>query len=296
MRHAATLIAVLALAALLAGSPSSAATTPQLRVVSIGDSFIAGNGAGNYYPGQGPGQPDAGGPRVPAPGRNCYQSYSSYPWQYVQKLNDNGHPAAIWHAACGGAWTYDLASQWNTVPADWRSQADIVLVSAGGNDAGFGDVVAHCLMSLPGSPTCDDSLAKAGAAMPGALDRLKAAVLQLAPQAPRARFVLVGYPLLASPQKQRCTSRGEAQLNLIQARHDAALIVLARDVNSQLGAQRVQAAPVASRFADRGPCALASSLLNDWTAPDGERFHPNWAGAHEYAEVLYDLQLLPAGS
>lgn len=273
-------------------SPSARASSADgLRVVSIGDSFIAGNGNTNYYPGQGPNQADIGGPRVPADGRNCFQSYSSYPWQYVQKLNDSGHQAEIWHAACGGAWTYDLIPQWNTIPEDWRSSADVILISAGGNDAGFSDVAARCVMSLPQGGTCDGALDHGRRQLPGVIDRLSDAITTIRSEAPDAQIAVVGYPWLTSPAKQRCPSRGEAELLELQWKHDISLVILARDLNRASGNQNVHAVTVSSRFADRGPCAWANPLLHDYLAADGERFHPNWWGAWTYAEILFDYRL-----
>lgn len=287
-------LAVATLASVPSGAPVAAAPGPpvgEIRVVSIGDSFMAGNGATNYYEGQGPGFPDSGGPRVPGPGRNCYQSYSSYPWQYVQMLEDAGLPAAIWHAACGGAWTNDLLPQWQTVPEEWRSSAGLVLISAGGNDAGFGDLVAHCLLSLPGGDECDQDLAEAEAAIDGIVERLRGAAGQIADDAPQAQIVLVGYPLLASPAKQRCLSRGEAELDALQWRHEVALRVLADDLNRATGSFRHRAVSVTGRFVDRGPCAWAGALLHGPSADAAERFHPTWWGANAYARALFDLRI-----
>lgn len=288
-----TYVAALALLALssIVATAAGATKPDEIKVVAIGDSYIAGNGNTNYYAGQGPNQPDSGGPRVPAEGRNCFQSYSSYPWQFVQKLNDTGHPATIWHAACGGAWTYDLIPQWNTVPSSWRGNADIVLISAGGNDARFGDIVAHCLMGLPGNTTCDDDLAHARRELPAAIDRIRQAIETISVEAPNARIAIVGYPLLASPANQRCPSRGEEQLNEIQWAHEVSLIALTHDLNQAAGLRRFTPVVVSSRFTNRGPCAWRNALLHNYFAADGEHFHPNWWGAHEYAETLYDYRI-----
>ncbi len=271
------------------GAAADAAKSQSMKVVSIGDSFIAGNGNTNYYDGQGPGQLDIGGPRVPSEGRNCYQSYSSYPWQYVQMLNDNGISADIWHAGCGGAWTYDLLPQWETVPGDWRRGADIVLISAGGNDAGFADIVQACLMSVPLThTTCDGALDRAEAEIPAILGRVGAAIRQIRRDNRSAHIAIVGYPWLASPSKQRCISRGEETLSQVQWQHDAGLIDLALVLTEEFGDAAFTPVIVSSRFAGQGPCAWTDPLLHDYLAAEGEAFHPNWSGAHRYAEIIFD--------
>jgi lysophospholipase L1-like esterase len=288
-------LATATVAALLGVNPAGADLVDdgRVQVLSIGDSFIAGNGNGNYYPGQGPGEPDNGGPRVPGPGVNCFQSYSSYPWQYTQMLNDAGIPADIWHAACGGAWTYDLWGQFQTIPLEQRDQADILLVSAGGNDARFGNIVPHCVLGLPewlpGVPagTCDGDLAYATTELPLVIDRLESNLNAIAGLLPTdTQIVLMSYPWLNYP---RCpTARGEDELDALQLQFDISLIQLVGRLNQTSG-DRFRTVLPSSRFIGHGPCASSTDQwMHALTTTDGESFHPNWTGANQYAQQIFD--------
>lgn len=270
-----------------------------VMVLSIGDSYIAGTGADNYYPGQGPGYDEpAGVKRVPGSGANCYQSYSSYPWQYVQVMRDRGGAADIWHAACHGAWTYDLWDQFWTIPADFRAQSDVLLVSAGGNDVGFSSLVAHCLLGLhewmPGvsTGTCDDDLDHARTELPRMLGTLESSIADISPHLPKGSVVaIVGYPNLNSPG---ClTARGEDQLAAIQADHEAALVEMAWRLNRSKAnrKQRIDYRVVlpAVRFQGHGPCASSSNRwIHHLSTTEGHSFHPNWTGSNQYANVIQD--------
>ena len=141
--------AILAGAIAVLNQAAAGVEADKLQVISLGDSFIAGVGAGNYYPNQGTGSPplSEGVASVPSDGRNCYQSYSSYPWQYTQMLNDSGVPAEVWHVACISAHIDDVVDQAALVPEDWWPEADIVLLSAGGNDGGFSDIATWCMVA-----------------------------------------------------------------------------------------------------------------------------------------------------
>ena len=290
-KFVAAAIALVSISAPFAGSADEAhAVADRTLVLSIGDSYMAGNGVGHHYDGQGPGHADIGGPRVPAPGRNCFQSYASYPWQYVQMLRDEGRAADIWHAACGGAWTYDLWDQFWTMPGHVRADADVVLVSAGGNDAGFGAIVAHCLLGLhgwmPGVPsgTCDGDLDHAERELPRVVERLRRTVLDLAPHLPdTVSVIVVGYPGLGS---QDCANaRGEARLAALQRLHDESLVELARSLTAA-GVATTAVLP-SDRFAGHGPCS-GDRWIHGLSWTEGHSFHPTWWGAHELARLLHE--------
>ncbi len=267
-------------------------------VLSIGDSYIAGSGVGHYYDGQGPGfaEPD-GVKRVPGSGANCYQSYSSYPWQYVQMLRDAGRQADIWHAACHGAWTYDLWDQFWVIPAEQRDQADVLLISAGGNDVGFANLVAHCLLGLdewvPGvsSGTCDGDLHHARTELPRMMARLESTITDLSPFLPgRTTVVVVGYPDLNSPG---ClNARGEQQLLQLQSAHEAALAEMVTKLDRAKANRKLRHSYrvelPADRFAGHGPCALTDRWIHGLSTTQGHSFHPNWTGANEYAGLLFE--------
>lgn len=320
------LLAVALVALLLASGETNAYAERSIRVVSLGDSYMAGVGNGNYYPDQGPWSPDpVGSTRVPGPiepgttqMQNCYQSYDSYPQRYVERLRSSGSAAEVWHAACGGAGLRDLRGQWESVPDAWRTESDIVLLSFGGNDAGFSNIVWHCLNGassfLPGPlqvalerppGDCDGSLSFADNALASIVERLEREIEWLAGET-AARIVVVGYPRLASPSGEKCRwlARGESELDRIQSRHRSEVGAAIDRLNEGIG-QRFDVVEVADAFAGRGPCA-DDGLLNHVRVPRyrlfppgfveplsiaRESFHPSAEGAQKYADLIFDASI-----
>lgn len=267
----------------------------RLLVAAVGDSYIAGTGAGNYYPGQGPdGGDDGGWPRVPD-GRNCFQSYASYPWLYVQALNRAGVEAKVITAACHGAHVEHLRGQWALL-ADEKAQADIVLVSAGGNDTGFGGIVEQCILGAPfgttgGRLSCDATLDLAESVLPAVVLNLGRELQWLSSQAPDAEIVVVGYPDLLSPAHGKCslTAQGELRIEALFMEYEELLINAVAQLNAD--EFRYRLVLPSGRFDDRGPCSLSDPWLHHVTNPfttEGESFHPNQRGSAEYAQLLIE--------
>lgn len=88
-------LALVALGALVGAVPAAAQLEDPrpLKIVQIGDSYSAGNGAGNYY-----------GPK------DCYRSSSNWAWLYVQELRAAGYHVTFVNRACSGAVSGDLVS------------------------------------------------------------------------------------------------------------------------------------------------------------------------------------------
>lgn len=114
------------------------------RVAILGDSFSSGQGAGDYRPGtaiQGVNQ--------------CHRSDRTYTMSLGWP-----HPPAL--LACSGATTDHLRglishngerSQLARL-RDLEPRPDLVLLTVGGNDVGFGDVIRDCVLL----PSCQDNL------------------------------------------------------------------------------------------------------------------------------------------
>src|SRR3954464_13627194 len=124
-------VAVAALAAVGGvATPASAVTAAQVTgsYVALGDSYAAGNGAGDYDPASG----------------DCHRSPHAYP--------------AVWAAAypsmksvsyaCSGATTGDVFGTGPTAPEVAASLAGAteVSLSVGGNDVGFVPTLTNCLL------------------------------------------------------------------------------------------------------------------------------------------------------
>jgi lysophospholipase L1-like esterase len=296
---AACAILVLSLATSSAGarpSSSSRNNSRHIWIVSLGDSYTAGNGAGNYY------QPDNG----------CHRSYDAYPWRYLAELRANGISADLWHAACGSAVIQDITKPYNNeigapmeaqldeVPAKVKSQADIVLLTIGGNDLQFSDVVAFCVTALRygWASTCSDVLTNDSGLLPLVTKQTEQALARIAAEMPHAQIVLLGYPHLTSPSCPR--NPFSDVVDTLQGRFDSAQAQAVEDSNKKLGTTRFHYVPTLAAFNGRGPCASASrqlihNIITNKAAPrdkpsdkfSWESFHPNKAGHQAIADLLF---------
>lgn len=170
----------------LVPSPSAAATPGAVSIAILGDSYSAGNGAGEY----------AGVP-------GCRQSPHSYGRVYKRLLERQRQAAAVTTAACSGAVIADVTTARRGRPAQLGAvtgEHDLVLLTLGGNDAGFTGIVAACLVPfLREGARCDAALTTAEQRIAdGGLEaRLRAALEAIRAKAdPRARIVVLGYPNL----------------------------------------------------------------------------------------------------
>jgi GDSL-like Lipase/Acylhydrolase family len=129
-------------------NPSSA-----FKIVALGDSYLSGEGASQYFEGT----DEPGGSR-----RNlCHRASTVHPYLAAEDLD-----ASLTFVACSGARTADVmrSPQYPHSPDDVYggkpqievlkriADADAVLLSIGGNDAGFAEIGADC--AVPGKPDC----------------------------------------------------------------------------------------------------------------------------------------------
>lgn len=241
----------LALPPVAAALPASAA--PE-RVVydALGDSYAAGYGAG------------------PVTGL-CAQSPLAHP----EVLDGRMRIRLDDLAACSGATAAatqanNLAPQLAYLDAD----TDLVTLSIGGNDIGWGTVVGACLYGT--DQQCAAALAGATAAvthlLPGILD---AAYTSVAAAAPDAHVVVTGYPRLFSPEYGDYLGASVAEQ---QAMNDAADLLNA--VIAQAAAEHgFQFVDVTSRFEGHGV-----NSPEPWISP--ANFHPTAKGQKAYATAL----------
>lgn len=125
------------------------------HVVVMGDSYSAGEGAGSYHP-------DTDTATNP-----CHRSDLTYGADLFERRTI---------IACSGAVTSDLADQQYPTVQPQLSQlmalddpADLVLLTLGGNDAGFSDVIKVC--ALPGECHLKREITTADCSTPGAVPR-----------------------------------------------------------------------------------------------------------------------------
>ena len=202
MRALRRAIAILAAGALLAcGAPAVAAAAPGLgAAVSLGDSYSSGEGSGPPF--------DAG---TDVAGNRCHRTPLAWPRLLGVPMDR--------HLACSGATLAGLAAGTGLPPDDRGQLARLaelaaaptpVLVTIGGNDAGFADILRRCVLG-----SCVSSIAARSAALPGLGARLEAAYREIAAASRGGRVLVVGYPEILPerpPRGLRCIWLGDAEV------------------------------------------------------------------------------------
>jgi lysophospholipase L1-like esterase len=222
--------------------------------VALGDSYSSGVGTGVYDAASGA----------------CDRSPLSYPSLWAAEH----HPASFGFAACSGAKTADvLASQISAL----QSTTDLVTITIGGNDAGFGPVLQTCTIARS-DHTCfgavDAAEAFARSVLPGRLARTYAAIRR---EAPRARVIVLGYPRLfdlalscAEPLVPNLARR-----NKLNEGADVLNAVIQKAVSQQ---SEFDFTDVRGRFGGHRVCS-AEPWINGPTVPMSVGpYHPNQAG------------------
>ncbi|MBG6224518.1 lysophospholipase L1-like esterase [Arthrobacter sp. CAN_A2] len=180
-------LAAAAAAALIGGAagPVAAAPPAPLSYVALGDSYASGFGAGSYV-------------------NACGQTPLGLPGildtkKQVELVADATCAGATVATEAGGA--LDLPEQVARVVASGAlsPSTDLVTVSAGGNDAGFGQAAGVC--ATRPTAECAQFIAVQNATALPALERnLDALYGTIGSAAPRATVVVTGYPHLFSPE------------------------------------------------------------------------------------------------
>lgn len=163
-------------------TPVEAAT--QGQYVALGDSFSAGEGAYDT-----PGQP---------PGNPCHRTGHAYP-QLIAKEYGFAKGLAFW--ACSGARTHNLLDGQSGEPPQLnRLSADtsLVTITIGGNDTGFADVVAGCVVKLPWTSGCTSQGLDVSRRLEKLRGDLRVVFAKIVQRAPNARVIVLGYPRIFS--------------------------------------------------------------------------------------------------
>ena len=167
--------AVIALIGLFgATAPALAAppTAPVVKYVALGDSYAAGQGAGDPL--------DA-----------CLRSTAAYPVLLDAEPRTN----LIRTAACSGATIADVATK---QLSQVNKGTTLVTITVGANDLGIGTIYAACSVQ-DDSLECQTAVAQALVLVdlnnPTLRNRIKDLVLAVAERAPNARIVVTDYPM-----------------------------------------------------------------------------------------------------
>ena len=241
-------------AGLVASTPASAAPPEPVVFDALGDSYGRGFGVPAY----------TGGP--------CARSDAAYAVQIDGRkridLDD--------FAACAGATTVSMnATQLGVLDED----TDLVTVSIGGNDIGWGSVVGACVVGS-NDAVCAGLVAQARqtiqTVLPGLLDTSYSAI---AAAAPDAHVVVTGYPRLFSPEFGPYVQASPAEQQAMNDGADLLNAVIAAKA-AEYGFQFVD---VTKRFVGHGVNAPEPWILG---LTDPGLFHPNLSGYRAYAAAV----------
>ena len=247
-----------------AGHGRAAPVTPDpVNYVALGDSYSSGVGTGVYDAASG----------------DCARSPLSYPALWAAEHR----PASFGFAACSGATTDDVrASQISAL----RLSTDLVTITIGGNDAGFGPVLATCTFARS-DDTCVGAVNAAEAYARSALpDRLARTYTEIRRAAPTARVIVLGYPRVfdlapscGDPLVPNLTRRGK-----LNEGADVLNTVIQKAVSQQPGFSFVD---VRGRFDSHGVCSADPWINGPSVPPSIGRYHPNQTGYRQgYLDAL----------
>nr|WP_269813529.1 SGNH/GDSL hydrolase family protein [Ornithinimicrobium sediminis] len=234
--------------------------------VAIGDSFASGVGTG-----------------LPDLDLGCYRSSAAYP----PIVDVERFDTSLEFVACGGATTATVTAT-QLHPLD--RQTDFVTLSVGGNDIGFGSLVAACVGGAT-DEVCLGAVAVAEGAIAGVLPaRLDATYDAVRERVRRAEVIVVGYPRFFSEPYVPCL-----QSSGISATEAAALNGVADQLDAVIANRAASAGftyvSVVESFTGHDMCA-AEPWVNGLTFVPGlgqvvpgttpsDSYHPNRAGYRE---------------
>ncbi|MEU3954713.1 SGNH/GDSL hydrolase family protein [Streptomyces achromogenes] len=232
-----------------AASAQASPTAAAGGYVALGDSYSSGVGADSYISTSG----------------SCKRSTKAYPYLW----NAAHSPSSFAFNACSGATTDDVrANQLGSL----GSSTSLVSVTAGGNDAGFADVMTTCVLQSDSACLSRIDTAKAYVAntLPAKLDTLYNAIRA---KAPSARVVVIGYPRFYQ-LGQSCLGLSETKRAAINGAAD----YIDTTIKARATAHNFVFGDVRTTFTGHEICSGSSWLHSvDWL-DIGESYHPTAAG------------------
>ena len=253
-------LATLVMAAGLAAIPAQA--VDKTKYIALGDSFAAGQGAGPYL--------DA-----------CYRSENTY----SELAADAKTIKLVTNAACSGKTTQEVV---DSQLSQLNKSTELVTITAGGNNLGFGDIVTYCGMAMgdpTAAPLCDQASAAAAARIASGelAGELVAMIQSVQAAAPNAKIVVTGYPYLYDPVIPNPAD--PMSLFIYQATR------LADGLNASIAgaaaATGAQYVDVRAAFAGHGINSASPWIVLDLANPGSpDNFHPNAAGYEAYFAAL----------
>jgi lysophospholipase L1-like esterase len=250
----------LALTAGFAAAPAQA--VDKTKYIALGDSYAAGQGAGPYV--------DA-----------CYRSDNAY----SHLADEEKAIQLVVNAACSGKTTWDVV---NSQLRQLNKSTELVTITAGGNNLGFGQIITYCGAALTdptAAPACEAATTAAAAMIEsGQLTRDVITMIQsVKAAAPNARIVVTGYPYLYDP----VTPNPADPLSLFIQQATLLADGLDASIAAAAGATEAQYVDVRTVFAGHGVNSVDPWINLDLANPASpDNFHPNVKGYEAYFAAL----------
>lgn len=282
-------------------SASGQVTITVQAYVALGDSYSAGDGAGDYLAG--------------STDSHCLQSANAYPELVDAKVaGANAVPAgtanpAFVFGACTGAEIPDFNSPQNAnQPAQLSylenlpaKSVGLVTLTIGGNDAGFGQVMEYCAERKPTQESCQEhSQAEVNDII---LKQLALNLFALYEQiksepslAPNAQILVLGYPQFFPAGQATSCSTGFLSYEFQpsdMAWIDSAIKLVDNDIQASANAAGLTYVDTSNAFAGHQLCQSDPDLNDVVISPvlylEGysstiQSFHPNAAGQRDLAQ------------
>jgi lysophospholipase L1-like esterase len=227
--------------------------------VALGDSYSAGNGAGNYDSASG----------------TCHRSFSAFPY-----LWKNAHaPSSFADTSCSGAVTADVL---NNQLGPLNASTGLVTLTIGGNDAGFSDVMTTCVTGSDADCVARVNTAEnfARNTLPARLDSVYNAIRA---KAPSARVVVLGYPHMYDLSAWFCVGMSDTKHQKI----DEASDVIDSVTSGRAAAHGFVFGDVRPTFNSHELCSGDDWLHAVVASPSWESYHPTALGhSSGYLPVL----------
>lgn len=234
-------------AALVLSGPAQAAGP---AYVALGDSYSAGNGAGNYISSSG----------------DCHRSNSAYPALWAAAHS----PSSFTFAACSGAVTTDVT---NSQLGGLNSATGLVSITIGGNDAGFADAMTTCVTGS--DSTCVSRINTAESYIRNTLPgRLNTTYNAIRAKAPNAKVVVLGYPDMYDLSAWICIGLSDTKHKKINEAAD----VLDTTIASVAASHGFSFGDVRSTFKGHELCSGDDYLHSLVISPSWESYHPTATG------------------
>ncbi|SEF26780.1 GDSL-like Lipase/Acylhydrolase family protein [Amycolatopsis pretoriensis] len=215
---------------------------------ALGDSYSSGVGAGSY-----------------GSSGSCYRSSNAY-----GQLWANAHSGTSFtFLACSGAKTGDVINQANSIP----SNATLVTVTVGGNDAGFSDVIQTCTLGSDATCTARVNTAKTyvNNTLPALLTNTYNAIKA---KAPGAKLVVLSYPRFYTVPGSCWVGLSDTKRTAINSGADT----LASVIQSRAASAGATFVDVRPSFVGHNICSSSDDYLHSLTWPVIESYHPTVAG------------------